>query len=82
LGESSVIVESGLLYSRSRSCYNRAETGVVLIVFYYTWYAGIFQDLKNKLQDLVAQNKTVRLIKSMMDPITSIKQTELTNLGF
>lgn len=43
------------------------------------WYSGISQDLKNKLQE--AQNKIVRFIKSM-DPITSIKQTELTNLGF
>ena len=44
-----------------------------------SWYTGISQALKNKLQ--VAQNKTVRFIKSM-GPRTSIKQTELSSLGF
>jgi hypothetical protein len=45
----------------------------------FSWYAGISQALKNKLQ--VAQNKTVCFIKSM-DPRTSIKQWELSSLRF
>ena len=44
-----------------------------------SWYAGTSQALKNKLQ--VAQNKTIRFIKSM-GPRSSIKQTELSSLGF
>ena len=44
-----------------------------------SWYAGISQVLKNNLQ--VPQNKTVSFISSM-DPRTSMKQTELSSLGF
>jgi len=44
-----------------------------------SWYAGISQVLKNKLQ--VPQNKTVSFISSM-GPRTSMKQTELSSLGF
>jgi hypothetical protein len=44
-----------------------------------SWYAGISQALKNKLQ--VPQNKTVSFISSM-GPRTSMKQTELSSLGF
>ena len=44
-----------------------------------SWYAGISKCLKNKLQ--VAQNKTVRFIKNM-GPRTTVKQKELSSLGF
>ena len=44
-----------------------------------SWYAGISKGLKNKLQ--VAQNKTARFIKNM-GPRTTIKQKELSSLGF
>ena len=42
-----------------------------------SWYAGISKGLKNKLK--VAQNKTARFI---MGPRTTIKQKELSSLGF
>jgi len=44
-----------------------------------SWYAVIYQALKKQLQ--VPQYKTVCFIESI-DPRTSIKQTELSSLGF
>ena len=43
-----------------------------------SWFAGVSQLLKNKLQ--IAQNKTVRFIKSM-GPRSSVRKTELSSIG-
>lgn len=45
--------------------------------FCSSWYAGISQGFKFQ----VAQDKTEGFLKGM-DPITSIKQTELSSLAF
>lgn len=44
-----------------------------------SWYAGISQTLKNKLQ--IAQNKTVRFIKNL-GPRSSVRKEELSSVGF
>lgn len=44
-----------------------------------SWYAGVSQTLKNKLQ--IAQNKTVRFIKEL-GPRSSVRQPELSSVGF
>ena len=43
-----------------------------------SWFSGVSQTLKNKLQ--IAQNKTVRFIKSL-GPRSSVRQSELSSLG-
>ena len=57
-----------------------SETSNALFQYHFdyscsSWYAGISQTFKNKLQE--EQNKTVRFIKSM-DPRTNLKPS----LGF
>lgn len=44
-----------------------------------SWYAGVSQTLKNKLQ--IAQNKTVRFIKNL-GPRSSVRLPELSSVGF
>ena len=74
------------MYRKANCLYaeTRKTLSMILIQCHFdyscsSWYTGISQALKNKLQ--VAQTKTVRFIKSMR-PRTSIKQTELSSLGF